>query len=62
MKKILKWTGFVVGGIAALVLIGVAYLYFASERELGRRYEVGASAPLKVWRERALMDLAPFWR
>ena len=46
VKKFLKWTGFVVGGVAVLVLIGVAYLYFASERELDRHYEVGASAPL----------------
>lgn len=48
MKKFLKWTGFVVGGIAVLALIGVAYLYFASQRELDRRYEVGASAPLAL--------------
>ena len=48
VKKFLKWTGFVVGGIAALVLIGVAYLYFASQRELDRHYEVGAAAPLAV--------------
>ena len=46
VKKFLKWTGFVVGGIAVVALIGVAYLYIASERELGRHYEVGASAAL----------------
>lgn len=46
MKKFLKWTGLVVAGIAVLALIGVAYVYLASERELDRRYEVGAMAPL----------------
>lgn len=40
--------GFVVGGMAALALIGIAYVYFASERELHRHYEVGASAPLAL--------------
>jgi len=40
VKKILKWTGFVVAGISGLVVLGVAYVYFASERELTRRYEI----------------------
>jgi hypothetical protein len=32
VKKFLKWTGFVVAGLAGLALLGFAYLYFASER------------------------------
>lgn len=48
MKKILKWTGFVVAGIAGLVVLGLAYLYFASERVLDRRYEIAAPAPLVI--------------
>lgn len=48
MKKILKWTGLVVAGIAGLIVLGLAYLYFASERVLDRRYEVAAPAPLVI--------------
>ncbi len=33
MKKFLKWTGFVVAGLAGVAALGIAYLYFASERE-----------------------------
>lgn len=44
MKKILKWTGIVAAGLVGLALIGVAYLYVASERELNRHYEVAAPA------------------
>jgi cytochrome c553 len=38
MKKFLKWTGFVVAGLIAIVLIGLTYVYFASERELNRTF------------------------
>lgn len=48
VKKILKWTGLVVAGIAGLIVLGLAYLYFASERVLDRRYEVAAPAPLVI--------------
>ena len=39
MKKVLKWLGFVVAGIAALSCIAVAYVFFASERALNREHE-----------------------
>jgi cytochrome c553 len=48
VKKILKWTGFVVAGITGLVVLGLACLYFASERVLDRRYEIAAPAPLVI--------------
>jgi hypothetical protein len=44
VKKILKWTGIVVASLVGLALIGVAYLYVASELELNRHYEVAAPA------------------
>ncbi len=40
MKKILKWTGFVAAGLVVIALLGIAWIYFASERALGHRYEV----------------------
>jgi cytochrome c553 len=48
VKKFLKWTGFVVAGLVGLALLGFAYLYFASERELGRQYTVADSAALVI--------------
>jgi cytochrome c553 len=38
MKKFLKWLGLVVGGLAGLAVIVIAYVFIASERELGREY------------------------
>lgn len=48
MKKFLKWTGFVVAAFVGVVLIGIAYVYFASERELARRHEVAALPALTL--------------
>ena len=45
MKKFLKWTGIVAVGLCVLVLAGFAWLYFASERELHRHFEVAAVTP-----------------
>lgn len=48
MKKFLKWTGFVAVGLVVVVLVGIAWLYFASERELNRHHEVAAATPLVI--------------
>jgi len=48
VKKFFKWTGIVVAGIAGLALIGLAYLYFASERELRREYTAVDEASLTI--------------
>lgn len=48
MKKLLKWTGFVLAGLAGLVLLAVAWLYIASERELRREYTAVDKAPLTI--------------
>ena len=46
VKKFLKWTGFVVAGIALVALLVASWVYLASEREFNRRYEVAESPPL----------------
>ena len=38
MKKFLKWTGFVAGGLVGIVVMFAAYCYFASEHALARKY------------------------
>jgi len=48
MRKFFKWLGFVVAGLAALALLGFAYIYFASERELGRQYASADNAALVI--------------
>lgn len=48
MKKFLKWTGFVVAGLAGLALLGIAYIYFVSERELDHQYTVADNAALVI--------------
>ena len=48
MKKFLKWTGIVVGGLVGLALLGVALLYVLSERELRHRYSTGAATALVI--------------
>jgi cytochrome c553 len=48
MKKFLKWTGFVVAGLVAALLLAVAYVYFASERELHRTFTATDSSRLVV--------------
>jgi mono/diheme cytochrome c family protein len=48
LKIVLKWLGFVVAGVAALVCIAVAYVFFASERTLHRHYAAIDNRPLAV--------------
>jgi cytochrome c553 len=48
VKKVLKWMGFVVAGLAGLALLGFAYIYFASERELTREYTLADNAALVI--------------
>jgi mono/diheme cytochrome c family protein len=38
VKTLFKWLGIVVAGLAALFFVGVAYVYFASERALTREH------------------------
>lgn len=50
VRKVFKWMGFVVAGVATLVLIAVAYIFIASEYALNREHPVLAEsiAPLSV--------------
>ncbi|HEX6395851.1 MAG TPA: c-type cytochrome [Steroidobacteraceae bacterium] len=45
MKKFLRWTGIVAAGLVVVIFAGIGWLYFASEREIHRRYEVVAVTP-----------------
>jgi cytochrome c553 len=38
MRKFFKWMGLVVAGLLCVVVLAIAWVYFASERELGRQY------------------------
>jgi len=48
VKKILRWLGFVVIGLIAVVILAIAYAHFAFEREMARQYQVAEtlSVPL----------------
>jgi cytochrome c553 len=56
VKKFLKWTGFVVAGVAGVVLLGIVWIYFASERELARRFSGSDDAVLSVPTDEASID------
>jgi cytochrome c553 len=45
MKKILKWTGFVVGGLGVLVMVGIAYVFISSSTEMDHRFVVDRVTP-----------------
>jgi cytochrome c553 len=44
VKKFLKWTGFVAAGVVVIALLGLGWIYLASERALAHHYEVAAAA------------------
>jgi cytochrome c553 len=48
VKKFLKWTGFVIGGLAGVLLLGIAYVYFASARVIDQDHTVARQAKLVV--------------
>jgi mono/diheme cytochrome c family protein len=48
VKKFLKWTGFVVAGLVGFALLGYAWIYFASARELGRELTSAGAATLVI--------------
>lgn len=48
MKKFLKWMGFVVAGLAVVLMLAMAWAYFASERELTRQFAASDPAPLVI--------------
>jgi hypothetical protein len=47
-RKFFKWMGFVVAGLVGLALLGFAYIYFASEREVGRDFTSAHVASLVI--------------
>jgi mono/diheme cytochrome c family protein len=48
MKRFVKWTGLVAAGLVAVLLVGLAYAYFASERELHRTFTAMDASQLVV--------------
>lgn len=48
MPKFFKWTGIVVAALLGVALLGFAYLYFASEREVERQYTMVDNAALII--------------
>jgi cytochrome c553 len=48
VKKFFKWMGIVVAAVAGLALLGLGYLYVASERELARQYTMSDEAVLAI--------------
>jgi cytochrome c553 len=42
VKKFLRWLGFVVLGVVAVVVFAIMYMHFAFEREFARKYKVSA--------------------
>jgi cytochrome c553 len=45
VKKFFKWLGIVAAGLVGFALLGLAYIYIASEIEFNRRYAVTTSTP-----------------
>jgi cytochrome c553 len=56
VKKVLKWLGFVVAGLVGIALLGYAYIYFTSERELGRQYTLADNATLDIPTDAAAIE------
>ena len=48
MKKILRWLGFVVLGLVAVVAFAITYLHFAFEREYVRKYQVAETLSVSL--------------
>jgi mono/diheme cytochrome c family protein len=47
VKRFFKWTGFVVAGLVGAALLGYAYIYFVSEREVDREFtSIGDASPV----------------
>lgn len=48
MKRILKWIGFIVGGLLGLIILVLVGIWFVSASHLNRSYEVTADFSLNV--------------
>jgi cytochrome c553 len=48
VKKILKWLGFVVVGLIAALILAIAYVHFAFEREVSRQYKVAETISISL--------------
>ena len=48
MKKFLKWLGIVVASVVAIVISATIYVYFASELEFARQYQVAETLSVSL--------------
>jgi cytochrome c553 len=48
VKKILRWLGFVVLGLIAVVIFAITYVHFAFEREVARQYKVAETLSIPL--------------
>lgn len=48
MRKVFKWMGFVAAGLAGVIVLGIAWVFFASSRELSREFAVTDGAKLSI--------------
>jgi cytochrome c553 len=48
VKKILKWLGFVVVGLVALMILAMAYVHVAFKREMARQYQVAETLSVSL--------------
>jgi cytochrome c553 len=48
VKKFLKWTGFVVVALVGVALLGISWIYYASQSAVNRQYSLADDAKLVV--------------
>lgn len=60
MKKVLKWTGIVLGAVLLLAAVTVFYLQNALERRLAKRYDV-QPAPVAIPADSASLEAGKTW-
>ena len=56
MKKFFRWLGFVVVGLVAMVILAIAYVHFAFEREFARQYMVAETLSVPLPTDPAEID------
>jgi mono/diheme cytochrome c family protein len=60
MRKALRWTGIVLGGLVGLVVLAVLGLYFVGSRRIGRRYDI-QPASIVIPSDAAALEAGRHW-
>ncbi|HEX6387471.1 MAG TPA: hypothetical protein VF177_22615 [Anaerolineae bacterium] len=45
MRSVFKWMGFLIGGLAGLIVVVLAAVYFITESRLNETYDVQVETP-----------------